>query len=107
VPNQPFSLDSFQSFGDLLKYLRRRERLTQLEREKLTADYQETIKRIEYLRSVLGSEALVRKIIKDELLARVSQGIIPVGAQVFFSFFVALFWLVFVGQGGLLGSTSG
>ena len=31
VPNQPFSPDSFQTFGDLLKYLRRRERLTQLE----------------------------------------------------------------------------
>jgi WD40 repeat protein/transcriptional regulator with XRE-family HTH domain len=29
--NQPFSLDSFQTFGDLLKYLRRRQRLTQLE----------------------------------------------------------------------------
>jgi DNA gyrase subunit A len=44
------------------------QRLTQLEREKLVTEYQETIKRIEYLRSVLGSEALVRKIIKDELL---------------------------------------
>src|SRR5688572_15182619 len=31
VPNQPVSPDSFQTFGDLLKYLRRRERLTQLE----------------------------------------------------------------------------
>jgi WD40 repeat protein/transcriptional regulator with XRE-family HTH domain len=31
MPAQPFSPDSFQSFGDLLKYLRRRERLTQLE----------------------------------------------------------------------------
>jgi WD40 repeat protein/transcriptional regulator with XRE-family HTH domain len=31
VPDQPFPLDSFQTFGDLLKYLRRRERLTQLE----------------------------------------------------------------------------
>ncbi|MES4786616.1 MAG: hypothetical protein C4294_13195, partial [Nitrospiraceae bacterium] len=29
----------------------------------------ETLKRMEYLRSVLGSEALVRKIIKDELAA--------------------------------------
>src|SRR5512143_2537799 len=28
---QPLSLESFQTFGDLLKYLRRRERLTQLE----------------------------------------------------------------------------
>ncbi len=31
MPNQPFTSDSFASFGDLLKYLRRRERLTQLE----------------------------------------------------------------------------
>jgi len=31
VPPQFFSADSFQTFGDLLKYLRRRERLTQLE----------------------------------------------------------------------------
>jgi len=31
LPAQPFSPDSFQTFGDLLKFLRRRERLTQLE----------------------------------------------------------------------------
>ncbi|UCH59174.1 MAG: PD40 domain-containing protein [Anaerolineales bacterium] len=31
MPNQPLSPDSFQTFGDLLRYLRRRERLTQLE----------------------------------------------------------------------------
>jgi len=31
MPAQPFSPDSFNTFGDLLKYLRRRERLTQLE----------------------------------------------------------------------------
>src|SRR5512138_2303893 len=31
VTTKPFSLDSFQTFGDLLKYLRRREHLTQLE----------------------------------------------------------------------------
>jgi DNA gyrase subunit A len=46
----------------------RLQRLTQLEREKLVTEYQETIKQIEYLRSVLGSEALIRKIIKDELV---------------------------------------
>ncbi|HKW86267.1 MAG TPA: DNA gyrase subunit A, partial [Nitrospiraceae bacterium] len=45
------------------------QRLTQLERNKLVEEYQETIKRMEYLRSVLGSEALVRKMIKDELEA--------------------------------------
>jgi DNA gyrase subunit A len=47
----------------------RLQKLTQLERNKLVEEYQETLKRMEYLRSVLGSEALVRKIIKDELLA--------------------------------------
>ena len=31
MPTQPFSPESFQTFGDLLKFLRRRERLTQLE----------------------------------------------------------------------------
>jgi DNA gyrase subunit A len=47
----------------------RLQRLTQLERNKLIEEYQEILKRIEYLRSILGSEALVRKIIKDELQA--------------------------------------
>ena len=45
------------------------QRLTQLERNKLIEEYQELLKRIEYLKSVLASEPLVRKIIKDELLA--------------------------------------
>lgn len=45
------------------------QRLTQLERTKLIEEYQETLKRMEYLRSVLASEALVRKLVKDELLA--------------------------------------
>src|SRR5215207_7662469 len=31
MPNQAFSPESFQTFGDLLKYLRRRERITQIE----------------------------------------------------------------------------
>lgn len=31
MSGQPFSLESFKTFGDLLKYLRRRQRLTQLE----------------------------------------------------------------------------
>jgi DNA gyrase subunit A len=62
---QQFGLSQVQAQAILDMKL---QRLTQLEREKLTADYQETIKRIEYLRSVLGSEALIRKIIKDELI---------------------------------------
>ncbi len=45
------------------------QRLTQLERNKLVEEYQELLKRIEYLKSVLASQPLVRKIIKDELIA--------------------------------------
>ena len=45
----------------------RLQRLTQLERVKLVEEYQEVLKQIEYLKSVLASEALVRSIIKDEL----------------------------------------
>lgn len=45
----------------------RLQRLTQLERAKLIEEYQEVLKQIEYLRSVLASESLVRTIIKNEL----------------------------------------
>ncbi|HXZ25350.1 MAG TPA: DNA gyrase subunit A [Nitrospiria bacterium] len=44
------------------------QRLTGLEREKLLQDYQETIQRIEYLRSVLASDARLRGVIRDELV---------------------------------------
>lgn len=44
------------------------QRLTGLEREKIISEYKETIKEIERLTAILGSEALVSKIIKDELL---------------------------------------
>ncbi|MGZ6315739.1 MAG: nSTAND1 domain-containing NTPase [Anaerolineales bacterium] len=40
MPTQPFTPESFTSFGDLLKYLRRRERLTQLELS-ITVGYSE------------------------------------------------------------------
>ncbi len=45
----------------------RLQRLTQLERTKLIEEYQEVLKQIEYLKSVLASEALVKTIIKNEL----------------------------------------
>ncbi|MFM8540996.1 MAG: DNA gyrase subunit A [Nitrospira sp.] len=61
-----FQLSEMQSHAILDMKL---QRLTQLERNKLIEEYQELLKRIEYLKSVLASEALVRKIIKDELLA--------------------------------------
>lgn len=43
------------------------QKLTGLEREKLLEEYREIKKTIEYLRSVLASDKLVIKIIKDEL----------------------------------------
>ncbi|CAI4029586.1 DNA gyrase subunit A [Nitrospira tepida] len=59
-----FNLSEIQATAILEMRL---QRLTQLERDKLIEEYTETLKRIEYLKSVLASEALVRKIIKDEL----------------------------------------
>jgi WD40 repeat protein/transcriptional regulator with XRE-family HTH domain len=41
MPSQPFPPDSFQTFGDLLKYMRRREHLTQLELS-IAVGYSET-----------------------------------------------------------------
>lgn len=43
-------------------------KLSGLEREKLIEEYEELIKRIAYLRSVLADEKLVLKIIKEELI---------------------------------------
>ncbi|NJD67540.1 MAG: DNA gyrase subunit A [candidate division NC10 bacterium] len=47
----------------------RLQRLTQLERQKIQDEYSETIAAIERYRAILASEALVREIIKEELLA--------------------------------------
>ncbi|MFB3819179.1 MAG: DNA gyrase subunit A [Candidatus Methylomirabilales bacterium] len=47
----------------------RLQRLTQLERQKIQDEYEETIRLIERLNAILGSEALVRQIIKEELTA--------------------------------------
>ena len=62
---QQFRLSEIQANAILEMRL---QRLTQLERDKLVEEYREVLKTIEYLRSVLGSEALVRKIIQDELI---------------------------------------
>jgi DNA gyrase subunit A len=59
-----FSLTDIQANAILDMRL---QRLTQLERAKLVEEYQEVLKQIEYLKSVLASEALVRSLIKDEL----------------------------------------
>jgi DNA gyrase subunit A len=47
----------------------RLQRLTGLERDKIIAEYEETIKEIARLSEILASDALVMKIIRDELLA--------------------------------------
>jgi len=47
----------------------RLHRLTQLERQKIQDEYQETIQLIERLRAILGNEALVRQIVREELTA--------------------------------------
>ena len=62
---QQFQLSELQANAILDMRL---QRLTQLERNKLVEEYRELLKTIEYLRSILGSEALVRKIIHDELM---------------------------------------
>jgi DNA gyrase subunit A len=45
------------------------QRLARLEREKIIAEHTETLQLIERLRAILGSDALVRQIIKEELTA--------------------------------------
>jgi DNA gyrase subunit A len=47
----------------------RLQRLTGLERRKIDEEYEETLSRIEYYRSVLADRELVCRIIKDELIA--------------------------------------
>ena len=47
----------------------RLQRLTQLEREKIVLEHTEVLQEIERLRAILGSDLLVRQIIKEELTA--------------------------------------
>ena len=47
----------------------RLQRLTQLERQKIQDEYQETIQLIARLQAILGNEALVREIVREELRA--------------------------------------
>src|SRR5574342_667153 len=60
-----FTLSEVQSSAILEMRL---QRLTQLERNKLIEEYKEVLKQIERLKSILGSDALVRSIVKDELI---------------------------------------
>jgi DNA gyrase subunit A len=63
VENYPLSVIQAQAILDM-----RLQRLTGLEREKIVRDYEEILKEIERLKAILGSEALVSQIIKDELI---------------------------------------
>ncbi|MCB0425677.1 MAG: DNA gyrase subunit A, partial [Mangrovimonas sp.] len=46
----------------------RLQRLTQLEQDKLTQEYNELVSRIAHLRTILASDAMVRQIVKQELV---------------------------------------
>ncbi len=63
IKNYPLSEIQAQAILDM-----KLQRLTGLEREKIIKEYKDTLKEIERLKAILGSEALVSKIIKDELL---------------------------------------
>ncbi len=63
MTNYPLSEVQAQAILDM-----KLQRLTGLEREKIVKDYEDTIKEIERLKSILESEYLVSQIIKDELL---------------------------------------
>ncbi|MBI3377524.1 MAG: DNA gyrase subunit A [Nitrospirae bacterium] len=60
--NYPLSEIQAQAILDM-----KLQRLTGLEREKIIKEYTETLKEIERLKAILRSDALVSKIVKDEL----------------------------------------
>ena len=62
---EQFSLSEIQANAILDMRL---QRLTQLERDKLQQEYTELLAKIEHLRTVLGSDALVLEIVKQELV---------------------------------------
>ncbi|MDR1394594.1 MAG: DNA gyrase subunit A [Deltaproteobacteria bacterium] len=63
-----FSEIQAQSILDL-----RLQRLTQLEQESIDTEYKAVAKDIEYYRSILGSEKILNKVIKEEFLALKSE----------------------------------
>jgi len=63
ISNYPLSEIQAQAILDM-----KLQRLTGLEREKIISEYKDTLQGIERLKAILGSEALVSKIIRDELL---------------------------------------
>jgi DNA gyrase subunit A len=67
---QTFSLSEIQAQAILEMRL---QRLTGLERDKIVAEYEETLNEIARLKEILASESMVMQIIKDELLALKSE----------------------------------
>ncbi|MGB9716212.1 MAG: DNA gyrase subunit A [Thermodesulfovibrionales bacterium] len=63
MKNYPFSEIQAQAILDM-----KLQRLTGLEREKIVKEFSDTLKDIERLKAILGSEALVSNLIKEELL---------------------------------------
>lgn len=63
MSNYPLTLIQAQAILDM-----RLQRLTGLERDKIITEYTEILKEIARLTAILGSESLVSKIIKEELL---------------------------------------
>ena len=63
MTNYPLSEIQAQAILDM-----KLQRLTGLEREKIMRDYTDTLKEIERLKTILGNDALVSQIIRDELL---------------------------------------
>ena len=63
MTNYPLSEIQAQAILDM-----KLQRLTGLEREKIMRDYTETLKEIERLKAILGNNALVSQIIRDELI---------------------------------------
>jgi DNA gyrase subunit A len=63
MTNYPLSEIQAQAILDM-----KLQRLTGLEREKIMRDYTDTLKEIERLKAILGNDALVSQIIRDELL---------------------------------------
>jgi DNA gyrase subunit A len=63
ITNYPLTEIQAQAILDM-----KLQRLTGLERDKIVKDYADTLEEIKRLKEIIGSEALVSKIIKDELI---------------------------------------
>lgn len=63
MQNYPLSAIQAQAILDM-----KLQRLTGLEREKIIKEYTETLKEIERLKAILGSDSLISQVIKDELI---------------------------------------